>query len=264
MTGSGIQNATIAEVEAYWNQRPCNIRHSSKEIGTRAYFDEVERRKYFVESHIPEFADFSRWNGKRVLEVGCGIGTDATNFARAGAQYTGAELSESSLVLAQKRFGVYGLNGRFVRCSAENLSEHIERNSFDLVYSFGVIHHTVNQRAAVSEIRKVTKGDGEFRMMVYAKNSWKQAMIEAGLDQHEAQAGCPIATAYTEEMIYQLTEGLFQVNNIRQTHIFPYVIDKYVKYEYEMQPWFRCMPRTIFDALERRFGWHMLVYCKPI
>src|SRR3954454_1569512 len=104
---------TIADVRNYWDSRPCNIRHSQKPIGTRGYFDEVEARKYFVEPHIPGFAQFERWHGKRVLEIGCGLGTDAVNFVRAGADYTGVELSEVSLALARRRFEIFGLPGRF-------------------------------------------------------------------------------------------------------------------------------------------------------
>ena len=254
----------IEAVEAFWNGRPCNIRHSPKPVGSREYFDEVEQRKHFVEPHIPEFAQFDHWAGKRVLEVGCGIGTAAVNFARGGADYTGIELSQASLDLTRKRFDIYGLKGRFILCNAERLSQHVESNHYDLVYSFGVIHHSPNQRAIVEEIRKVVRDDGEFRCMLYAKNSWKDIMIEAGLDQPEAQRGCPIATSYTIEMVHDLYKGLFDVVSATQRHIFPYVIEKYVNYEYELQPWFKAMRREMFAALERRLGWHMLIVGRPV
>src|SRR5713226_3022404 len=100
--------ASISEVSAYWNARPCNIRHSPKPVGTKEYFDEVEARKYFVEAHIPGFAEFERWRGKKVLEIGCGIGTATINFARAGAQVTTVDLSDKSMELARKRAAVFG------------------------------------------------------------------------------------------------------------------------------------------------------------
>src|SRR5258708_18541766 len=93
----------IRRVEEYWNARPCNIRHSRQPVGSRAYFDEVEERKYSVESHIPAFAEFPRWRGRRVLEIGCGIGTDTVSFARNGARVTSVDLSEKSLELARQR-----------------------------------------------------------------------------------------------------------------------------------------------------------------
>jgi SAM-dependent methyltransferase len=254
----------IEAVEAYWNSRPCNIRHSPKPVGSREYFDEVEQRKHFVEHHIPGFAQFDRWAGKRVLEVGCGIGTAAVNFARCGADYTGVELSKASLELTHQRFQVYGLKGRLLLCNAEELSRHVESNHYDLVYSFGVIHHSPNQRAIVEEIRKVIRNDGEFRCMLYAKNSWKDIMIEAGLDQPEAQFGCPYATTYTPEMVRELYKDRFEVVSMTQTHIFPYVVEKYVKYEYEPQPWFKAMPQAMFEALEGRLGWHMLIVGRPV
>ena len=255
--------ARLENVKAYWNRRPCNIGHSKRPLATKEYFDEVEARRYFVEPHIPGFAQFERWRNTKVLEVGCGIGTDAVNFARAGALYTGVELSQASLDLAMKRFDVFGLKGNFVLCDAEHLSHFFSLDTFDLVYAFGIIHHTPNQRAATEEIRKVIKKDGEFRCMLYAKNSWKRIMIDAGLDQPEAQAGCPIATVYSPEMIKALFSGLFELVSAEQAHIFPYVIDKYVRFEYEVQPWFREMPREMFQALERNLGWHHLLVARP-
>ena len=261
--GELADSPTIQSVQDFWNGRPCNIKHSPKPVGSREYFDEVEQRKHFVEWHIPGFAQFDRWKGQRVLEVGCGIGTAAVNFARGGADYTGVELSKASLDLTRQRFEVYGLKGKFQLCNAEELSKHVDRN-YDMVYSFGVIHHSPNQRAIVEEIRKVIKPDGEFRCMLYAKNSWKDIMIDGGFDQPEAQRGCPIATTYTEDMVQDLYKGLFKVTSISQAHIFPFVIEKYVNYEYELQPWFKAMPPEMFAALERRLGWHMLIVGKSI
>ena len=257
--------ASVETVAEDWNRRPCNIRHSTAPIGTRAYFDAVEQRKYFVEPHIPGFADFPRWNGKRVLEIGCGLGTDAVNFARSGADYTGVELSDVSLALARQRFEVFGLPGSFALGNAEELTSLVPEASFDLVYSFGVIHHTPHPERVLAQARRVIRPDGEFRLMLYASNSWKDAMIEHGFDQPEAQSGCPIAFTYTQSEVRALlhTAG-FAATDIRQDHIFPYVVEKYVRYEYELQPWFAAMPRAMFRALEQRFGWHMLITARPL
>ena len=116
----------IETVQAYWNSRPCNVRHSTQQVGTKEYFDEVEKRKYFVEPHIPGFAQFERWRGKRVLEIGCGIGTDTINFARAGASVTAVDLSDESLNLAKRRAEVFGLEDKivFYQANAEELTSH--------------------------------------------------------------------------------------------------------------------------------------------
>src|SRR4051794_34437811 len=148
---------TIADVRNYWDSRPCNIRHSPKPVGSREYFDEVEARKYFVEPHIPGFADFDRWAGKRVLEVGCGIGTDSINFARAGARLTAVDLSSESLRLARQRADVMGVADRidFVQANAEELASVLGDERFDLVYSFGVVHHTPHPERALEQIRSL-------------------------------------------------------------------------------------------------------------
>jgi len=250
----------IETVQAYWNSRPCNVRHSIQQVGTKEYFDEVEKRKYFVEPHIPGFAQFERWRGKRVLEIGCGIGTDTINFARAGASVTAVDLSDESLNLAKRRAEVFGLEDKivFYQANAEELTSHVPRQQYDLVYSFGVIHHTPNPRSAIVQIRHYMAASSELRIMLYAKHSWKNIMIEAGFDQPEAQSGCPVAFTFSRTEIRDLLEG-FNILESRQDHIFPFVIEKYVKYEYEIAPWFSAMPKDMFAALEKSLGWHMLV-----
>jgi len=256
-----MKNKALGTVKSYWNRRPCNIRHGTAPVGTRRYFEQVEKRKYRVEPHIIGFSEFHKWKGKRVLEIGCGIGTAAASFAKAGADYTGVELSKKSLDLAKKKFKLLGLKGRFYLGNAEELTSFLPRQKFDLIYSFGVIHHAPRPEKIVAEARKYMGPRSEFRLMLYAKNSWKAIMIEAGLDQPEAQAGCPIAHTYSESDIQVLMRG-FRILEMRQDHIFPFVVKDYRQHRYVIQPWFRHMPRKMFRTLERKLGWHWLIRAK--
>src|SRR2546421_2554148 len=169
----------IARARDYWNERPCNIRHSTAPIGTKEYFDEVEARKYFVESHIPAFAEFDRWRGKKVLEIGGGIGTDTINFARSGAHVTTVDLSEKSMELARKRAAVFGLEDRIRFCAgnAEQLSAFVPPEPYDLIYSFGVIHHTPNPEAVLEQLRHYAGPGTTVKMMVYHPRSWEKGRV---------------------------------------------------------------------------------------
>ena len=263
------------QVEEYWDNRPCNIKHSPKPVGTRGYFDEVEKRKYFVEPHIPIFAQFERWKGKKVLEIGCGIGTDAINFARAGANLTAVELSGESLEICKKRFQVYNLKANFYKANAEELSFFVPVEIHDLIYSLGVIHHTPNPEKVLKEIKKYCGPTTEIRLLLYSKWSWKVVWIMLTYGKgafwkikeliprySEAQTGCPVTHYYSSKDIRRLMKD-FNIIEIRKEHIFPYRIDKYKQYKYEKIWYFAWMPKALFQWLEHHFGWHTLVVARP-
>ena len=250
---------TIDAVREFWDARPCNVRHSDQPRGTREYFDEVERKKLTAEPHIPAFCEFERWRGRRVLEIGCGIGTMAKKFAEHGADYTGVELSGESLALTRQRFQVYGLGGAFYHCDAEHLTATVPVEAYDLVFTWGVIHHSPNPGRILEQARSYMRSGTTLKVMVYASNSWKNYMIQAGLDQPEAQWGCPIAYTYTpEELIHMIGPGFWNIK-ITQDHIFPYQIEPYKQGQYLRQPWFEAMTPDMFRVLEQRLGWHLML-----
>ncbi|HZI46936.1 MAG TPA: class I SAM-dependent methyltransferase, partial [Pyrinomonadaceae bacterium] len=157
-------------VRAFWQAHPCGTKFSDAEIGTREFFERVEAHRYEKEWHIPAAADFTNTDGLKVLEIGCGLGTDGAQFAKAGADYTGVDLTEAAIELARKRFELFGLQGNFQVVDAEQLTFPDE--SFDLVYSHGVLHHTPDINASVHEIHRVIRPGGRAIVMLYHRGSY--------------------------------------------------------------------------------------------
>jgi SAM-dependent methyltransferase len=204
------------------------------------------------------FADFDKWQGKRVLEIGCGIGTDAIEFAKAGADYTGIDISTASLAIAKDRFKIYNLQGNLLNLDATS-DELLQLGSFDLIYSFGVLHHYPNVDKVIDTLSKMLSFKGTFKFMVYAEHSWKYAMIKQGLDQFEAQSDCPYAEVYTREKVHALLDNKFTVNSIEQDHCFMYQVEPYKQGNYILEPWFEHMTECIKQTIRKELGWHLLV-----
>jgi 2-polyprenyl-3-methyl-5-hydroxy-6-metoxy-1,4-benzoquinol methylase len=253
---------SIEAVRSYWDAQPCNIKHSDKPFGTKAYFDEVELRKYTVEPHILRFADFPRWRGKRVLEIGCGIGTDTICFARNGAKVWAVDLSRDSLEIVKWRASVMwrdipASGGVVAWCdNAEHLNLlGLER--FDLVYSFGVLHHTPEPERALRAAVAHLKPGGTVKVMLYHRWSWKALGMLFGKSA-EAQIGCPVVRTYTKHGAQRLLEsaGLTLVDSFVD-HIFPYRVADYREYRYVKLALFRWMPARMFRWLETHFGAHL-------
>jgi ubiquinone/menaquinone biosynthesis C-methylase UbiE len=160
------------EVRSYWEDRPCGT--STSAVGaadqlTQEWFDRIERSRYFDEPFIPEVAQFRRHRGRRVLEVGVGAGTDHLQFARAGAICHGVDLTQAAINLTSRRLEVEGLASDLRRVDAEELP--FDDDAFDVVYSWGVIHHSDKPKRIVEEIHRVLRPGGEVIAMMYKRRS---------------------------------------------------------------------------------------------
>jgi SAM-dependent methyltransferase len=163
-----------AKVKSYWELEPCGTRGLPVE-NRREFFEQLERERYQLEPYIPSFAQFDSAQGKRVLEIGVGAGTDFIQWVRAGAQATGIDLTDQGISLVRERLQLEGLSAELRVADAEHLP--FDSETFDVVYSYGVIHHTPNTIKAVQEIHRVLKAGGVARVMIYHLHSWVAWMI---------------------------------------------------------------------------------------
>jgi SAM-dependent methyltransferase len=161
--------AETAQRRGFWTEYQPGFRASDAPVGSPAFFADVESRRYALEPEIPELVRFERWAGRDVLEAGCGIATDGMRFVRAGAHYTGVDFSPTALALARRRLALEGGGARFVEASITELP--FPDNSFDLVYSNGVIHHLPGAADAIQEFHRVLRPGGVAIVMVYHRRS---------------------------------------------------------------------------------------------
>ena len=161
-------------VRAHWERTPCGTRDIPPEE-RKAFFDELERERYSLEPYIKEFARFSQGAGQRLLEVGVGAGTDFVNWVRNGAIATGVDLTEAGVALTKERLALEGLHADVHVADAEKLP--FQNDSFDIVYSYGVIHHSPDTQRAVDEVWRVLKPGGKALVMIYRVPSWTALMV---------------------------------------------------------------------------------------
>lgn len=152
------------DVKQFWNAAACGeelLLTDSDRDGFRRQADE----RFRLEPYILPFASFSRWRGRDVLEIGLGLGADHERFAEAGARLIGVDLTPRAVEMTRRRLALNGLTARLQVGDAERLP--FADNSFDLVYSWGVIHHSPDTQAAAQEVLRVLRPGGEFRVMIY-------------------------------------------------------------------------------------------------
>jgi ubiquinone/menaquinone biosynthesis C-methylase UbiE len=169
-------------IRDYWETDPCEMRYGKDVKDNRRYFFKVlDRCRYEKCPYVLKYADFESARGKKVLEIGPGAGSDFMQWARGGAILYGIDLTEASVNLCLERLKLEGLEADVRIGDAENLE--FPNDFFDIVYSWGVIHHTPDTEKAVSEIHRVLKPGGIIKVMIYHSGglTWKYEWILFGL-----------------------------------------------------------------------------------
>lgn len=285
-------------VREFWQANPCGVKFADSEPGTRRFYELVETHRYATEWHIPAAADFAGARGLKVLEIGCGLGTDGAQFAKAGADYTGVDLTDAAVELARRRFELFELPGTFQTADAENLS--FADDSFDLVYSHGVLHHTPDTAKAIREVHRVLRPGGRGIVMLYHRNSYNYRVNisllrragaqllrwDKGVDLVHKLTGEPLAKleeharllrtqkqSYLgdEEFLSQNTDGagnpLARVYSRREAaELFRDFSEVTSKTYFFNKRWLplvgKLLPRSLEAQLATRWGWHLWVYAK--
>jgi ubiquinone/menaquinone biosynthesis C-methylase UbiE len=250
-----------------WSADPCGaVYGDGYSIGTREFFDSVERHRYHVYAPwMREVMEFDGFAGRDLVEIGCGMGSDLLQFARGGARVTGVDYTPRSIEIARRRFAVYGLEGAFLVGDAERLP--FPDASFDVVYSNGVLHHTPNTQGAIDEVHRILRPGGVAKVMLYHRRSlyyWGSIILKHGIVRGElarstpeeimgrhveySETGAePLVRAYTRDEV----ERMFARFATRRTDV------RQLTREELRLP--RAVPDAFVDALGRRWGWNVVV-----
>jgi len=169
------ERAPKRAVERYWNRASCGeVYARGDDFASR--MQRAERARYALEPYIHTFADFASGRDREVLEIGVGMGCDHLQWARSEPKrLCGIDLTPRAIALTRRHLALYGLWSRLEVGDAEALP--YEDASFDLVYSFGVLHHSPDTRRAIAEVRRVLKPGGRARIMIYHRASLTGMML---------------------------------------------------------------------------------------
>lgn len=259
--------------QAVWGTKPAGHTHASTETpGTKEYFDQVLKGRFTKEHDwLPGFVDYPAWKYKKVLEVGCGAGYDAYMFCKNGADYTGIDLTPQNIPLTQKHLSYYDLSARIMQMDATKISF---QEKFDLVYSFGVLHHIPDISAALQSINNVMADDGSFYCVIYNKNSvfyWGNLFLtwivrggflkESFKDrlsriEYTTSNQNPYVDVYTKKSI----KKIFQGNGFKITELLVYQLTRedfpsFFKLKY----FWSCIPNTWLNKLGKYVGWYICI-----
>ncbi len=250
--------ATIDDIRTYWNQHIHDLEITRHPVGSRGFFDDLDQYHFEKLHHLLRLVPFDGMNGRKVLEVGCGAGVDLARFARGGALVTGVDLSAAAIDLARANFEQQGLPGEFHVADAEALP--FADGTFDLVFAHGIIQYTADSQRVVDECRRVVTPGGEVIFQVYNRISWLNALshlMKVGLEHEDA----PVLRRFSIGEFRRLLRGFRDVRIVPER--FPVRSRlhggwKGTAYNTLFVGAFNAVPRP----LVRRFGWHLLAFCR--
>ncbi len=265
--------STLAEeklrAREQWSQDPCGAEYNREhELGTREFFDAVERHRYSEYAPwMPRLMEFENFRGARLLEIGCGMGTDLLQFSRGGARCIGIDLTPRSIEITRHRFKVYGADGSFMISDGEHLP--FADTSFDVVYSNGVLHHTPDTAGAVREVHRVLRSGGAAKVMLYHRHSlnyWVEIILRRGLLGAEFLRGRSAEEIMSRVIEFSDHEArpLVKVYSRREARaLFEEFKDVRVEVEQLTRAELRFLSRLVsdsmFERLRRSIGWNVIV-----
>ena len=257
MPDRGATTST-AGVRAYWNHRIHDLEISSHPPGSPGFFADLDEYHFDKLHHLLELVDFGGYAGRRVLDVGCGTGVDLVRFVRGGASGFGIDLADSAIALARENLRHQSLAASLSVGDGECLP--FPDGTFDLVYAHGVLQYTPGDRALVEECRRVLAPGGTAFFQVYNRISWLNALsrvMKVGLEHQDA----PVIRKYSPGEFRALLGGFSNVRIVYER--FPVTSRlhggwKGAVYNRLFVGTFNAIPRP----LVRRFGWHLLAFCR--
>jgi len=261
-----MQSSTVIKeaVRDFWNAEPCGTRY----LGGPQDFGAHARARYELEPFIFDFADFPSARGLKVLEIGVGMGADYLEWLKAGARATGVDLSAASIQRARQRCEAAGFNPDLRIADAEQLP--FPDNYFDLVYSYGVMHHSPNTQQCVREVLRVLRPGGRAKIMVYQHPSLTGAMLwlRYGLPGRKALRECvfehlesPGTKTYTPDEARQLMAG-FDELELRVEFSPGDLLRHQPSARFQSTPYrllWKLFPRFLVRRFGRRYGLFLLI-----